>query len=586
MPGRTVVVAWAAAVALGTARPTPAPRAAPTTTLGAARAAQREFERRRRTKLPTDRGGGSGPCEVRIGRFCYWDNNGEPPPAEPASIGVLRDTLLARLHAAVRHDSTDDWIVGQIVRYDAEARRFDDGVAAANACAGTAWWCAALRGLAHHHRGDHAEASAAFDTALTLQPERERCRWTDISAWLDGALAREFKRRACGSARDAWLARFWPSARPLSMLPGNDLRSELFARRAMARIQSRSALTHDLSWGDDMAELELRYGWPVAWSASPPAVMSSAQSIVGHEPTPSYAFVPTRDAPIASPGAADADAWELDARLPLMRYAPRYLRHGMVPLEHQIARFRRGDSTLVIGAWDVAHDERWLKDTLPAPRDSAGTFLTDVLRAGLVLVDTSGHEIARVRDSVATRGTVALTVAPGAYLASLELLAQPRGRGARARYGVTSLPIDSLASDLLLLSRGAPPDAPLDSLLANALGTRTIAAGTPVGLYWETYFPPDTASQEVTVRATRIDAAWYSKLGRALRLDGMLGGGPQTPVAVKFVDPPRADASRDGVSRRTIALTWPREAVGTYRVEVTVRNGARIATTSETIRVR
>src|SRR5690242_2548199 len=79
--------------------------------VAAARDAQRDFERRRVSRLPTTFGGGSGgPCEVQIGRLCYWNNNGDlVPPREPVTIAAARDALLDRLTAAARDDSTDDW---------------------------------------------------------------------------------------------------------------------------------------------------------------------------------------------------------------------------------------------------------------------------------------------------------------------------------------------------------------------------------------------------------------------------------------------------------------------------------------------
>jgi hypothetical protein len=587
MWGRLAAIALSITFPSGTARAVAQPPS-----LAAARSAQRDFERLRRQRLPVALGSGAGPCEVRIGRFCYWNNNGEQPPAEPERIARARATLLDRLAAAVRGDSTDDWIVGQLVRYYAESRRFDEGAAAATRCGGTAWWCAALRGLALHYRGDHAASTAAFDSALALQPTDERCRWTDLRPWLGDALARDFKRQPCGAAREAWSRRFWPAARPLLMLPGNDLRDELLSRHAMARIQSRGAIPYDVSWGADMTELEVRYGWPTAWSAyAPGSAMSNERSVVGHEPTPSFAFVPASAAPLNVPGSAPPDAWSLAAPLAEMRYAPRYAPNGFVTLPHQLARFRRGDSTLVVGAWDVSHDSAWTRDTSTMVRDTA---TTDTLRAGLIVVDTSGAERRALRDTATARGVIALTVPAGAYLASLELFAPHRGRAARARYGLPPLASDALASDLLLLAHGVRADASLDpsldAVLGDALGTRTIAAGSPVGLYWETYFPVETGAAdtsatapEVTVRATRIDAAWYERLGRALRLDGVLGGSPQTPIAVRFTD---ASRRSHAWAARTLSLTWPPTATGTYRLDVSVRVGDRTATTSEVVRVR
>ncbi|AHG88028.1 hypothetical protein J421_0491 [Gemmatirosa kalamazoonensis] len=573
------------ALAQSTAPPRSRPRSAPES-VAAARRAQRDFELRRRDRMPTWPGGSGGPCDVRIGRLCYWDNNHEiPPPLEPAAIATARDALIERLSRAAHDDSTSDWVAGQSVRYLVEARRWDDALRAATACRGTAWWCAALRGFAWHERSDHAAAAAAFDSALALMPSAERCRWTDLAWWLEGALERSYKRQPCGPARDAWERRFWVAARPLLSLPGNDLRSELLARRTMSRIRSEGAIEYQMAWGDDLAESEVRFGWPTAWSAADRTMMlgSESRSVIGHEPTPSYAFVPRADA-VESPTTSEADDWELDARLPAMRYAPRYAWRGVRPLEHQLARFRRGDSTLVVGAWSVARDGVWHGDSARAdsardlrrrmPRDSTRP---DTLRAALVLVDTAGRMTTVARDSATTAGALIVAVPRAAYLASVELLAPARGRAARARTGLAPLPRDTVVSDLLLLAHAAAPGATVEQLARDALGTHTIVAGMPVGLYWETYLPR-ADSAEVTVQATRIDAAWYARLGRALKL----AGGPPTPVAVRFVDAARPN---DVAAARSLALTWPPDATGTYRLEVTVRTGDRAATATDTVRV-
>ena len=51
------------------------------------RSAQASFESFRRNRLPVG-DQFSGPCDVRIGRYCYWRGDGEDekdPPPEPAA---------------------------------------------------------------------------------------------------------------------------------------------------------------------------------------------------------------------------------------------------------------------------------------------------------------------------------------------------------------------------------------------------------------------------------------------------------------------------------------------------------------------
>jgi hypothetical protein len=133
-------------------------------------------------------------------------------------------------------------------------------------------------------------------------------------------------------------------------------------------------------------------------------------------------------------------------------------------------------------------------------------------------------------------------------------------------------------SDLLLL-REPQLGLPAERIADLALGTTTIRAGTRIGIYWETYFAADSAAPvEVTVQATRLDTPWYEQVGHLLRL----GGGPQTPVAVRFADATRPN---DATTGRSIGLTWPPNATGTYRLEVTVRAGDRAATAATEVSV-
>jgi hypothetical protein len=49
----------------------------------------------------------------------------------------------------------------------------------ARTCAGTRWWCDALKGLTLHELGDYSASDSAFHDALDEMPAKERCRWTD-----------------------------------------------------------------------------------------------------------------------------------------------------------------------------------------------------------------------------------------------------------------------------------------------------------------------------------------------------------------------------------------------------------------------
>src|SRR5881628_303284 len=122
--------------------------------LRSAREAQAEFESVRRHNLPTQFGAGGTDCDERIGRFCFWYDDGAAspgsPPPEPERIGRARDRLVARLDTAAAAVPGDDWIAGQRVRYLLQSGRSADALAAAQACRAAPWWCEALAGLAQH----------------------------------------------------------------------------------------------------------------------------------------------------------------------------------------------------------------------------------------------------------------------------------------------------------------------------------------------------------------------------------------------------------------------------------------------------
>src|SRR5215470_6109673 len=67
-----------------------------------ARSAQAAFERDRLRRLPAS-GRMSGPCDERIGRYCYWyDERDTTLPPEPVEIKRLRSRLIGELEQARR----------------------------------------------------------------------------------------------------------------------------------------------------------------------------------------------------------------------------------------------------------------------------------------------------------------------------------------------------------------------------------------------------------------------------------------------------------------------------------------------------
>jgi hypothetical protein len=536
-------------------------------TLGAlsaqARTMQDAFERNHRMGLRFYNGGASASCEVPIGRICYWNNNGDvPPPPERTDARIEREQLLELLGRAQAAEPTDDWVSGMRVRYAIEAERLDTAIAAARACGGTSWWCAALEGLALHSANRHADASAAFDRALREMPEAQRCQWTDLTWWLEPSSHAAYNALGC-NGRAAENARVFRLAQPLWMLPGNDVANEWYARRTISRVHSMGRIPYDLQWGADLLESQVRYGWPSAWSVQNGGVADPRPpSVIGHEPTPSYDFMPTPRA-LAAPTEAEAGDWEPKRARARMRYAPRYA-SGFGLLPHQFARFRRGDSTLVAGAYRLVRELEMGR----AP-----------YRAGLVLDGLDGRApVQVVRDSAAANGALLAMLGDAPKLASLEVLGITGRKAARVRGAVTPLTGEVRLSDFLLLQRADASGTPsLEQLASQAYGSLTLDGRSTFGLYWESYRPATpSAPLQVSVRATRVNSSFMQRMTSSIGLSKAV-----QPVSVRFADNGRPD----GGAGRSLAITFPEVPAGDYRLTLVVSGAGVTDSTSRIIRV-
>lgn len=521
-----------------------------------ARRAQARFEAARRGRLPVRAGGGSSPCDVRIGRFCYWHDDGEAePPAEPASIARERRALVARLDSAARQIAGDAWVAGQRVRYHAEAGDTAAARRAAEECRAEAWWCAALAGYASHRAGHVTSAESHFARARAAMSADARCAWDDVGDLLDDAGRARWRDTPC-AARDTLAARVWLLATPFLSRAGHDARAEHDARRTLARIEGMASSGYDIRWGDDTAEMLLRYGWPVAWSkVAVSAAGIPGTSIVGHDASPSFAWMPSGRL-LATPLAAVRDAqWALRDRAAPARYAPAYVK-SLHAMEMQLARFRRGDSLLLVAA---AHAE---SDSLVGG---------DSLVAALAAADVHGPH-PRVARRTGLAGALALTVPARDHLVAVELFDPARRAAARWRTGVAPL-ADSgrlAVSDLLVYDAvGGLPRA-LQEALPHVRGTTTVRGGERVGVLWETYgLSRDGETVAVTLTIERVGDGWATRAAQRVGLAQRL-----EPVHVRWSEVP--DPASGG-ALRALPLHLTALPAGRYRVHVEVRaaNGAR-----------
>ena len=483
------------------------------------KAAQLEFEGFRRDHLPTmnvGRGGGSGKCDEQVGRFCYWyDEKTAGPPREPEIIRDARTRLIARLDSNATSFPGERWTTGQLVRYLAEAERFDEGIAAARKCKVDGWWCFAVQGFALHMADRYREADSAFALALDVMTERERCEWRDLKLLLDDDLLKDYRDLTC-ARRLAFERRVWWLARPMLSSSGNDARSEYYARLTYARFLEDAPSVHALGFSEDEdeRELSLRYGWARQFTREG-GPLGGRGGITGHEPTPAHPMLPMA-ASVRNPALSDSLGWR-GKGLPGVRarYHADYARR-LLPLQHQSALFRRGDSAVVVVAYDVDSDAVF-PDAAKAKNLTAALILTRG--------EESDATITRV-DTPHTVGTMVARSAWGPTLMSVEVAAPDAHVLARARYGLRAsdmLGSRVQVSDLLIFEPYKDMPDRLEDVVPHARASVSMKPDTKIGIYWETYNTRPTGegmqvSITVAPEETPGGGNWLKKGLTALRL--------------------------------------------------------------------
>lgn len=511
-----------------------------------ARNAQADFERARRSNLPWE-GSSGGRCEVRLGRYCWWYDETAPAlPPESEAITRRRAELIAQLDALAELHPGDDWLAGMRVHYRIEAHRPDAADSAARACRSTRWWCDALLGYAAHVRGDAALSDSAFASATAAMDEATRCQWTDIHTLLPSDSRERYEELSCAD-RASIEKRYWLLGRPQLAAPANEWRNEFFTRRVQAWLAERSRTPHNMSWGKDAEELLLRYGWPTMWGRvqqSGASFAAAEPGVIGHDPSPSFAFA-AREVLLDSLAAAGDDGWDLRSRYGESRFAPLHV-HRLAELSAQIARFRRGDSVLVVAAYATADDSlRTPTSRLAAALDHQRTVIgpPDSLRLG--------------------RTTLLLPAAP--QLVGVEIADTLNGTLARRRmlYRPDSAAARLSLSDLLLYRPGAQPAPALDSALVRAIPGDTVGRDRPLGLFWETYgLAAAGEAVDIAVTVERIDHSWFRSARQAFGLSDQ-----DAPLRIRWTD---ARSAASGVAAHAVSLDLANLPAGRYRLTLTL----------------
>lgn len=529
-----------------------------------ARSVQARFESRRRQLLPRFYTGSADRCLI-IGRLCYWDSRTSTDlvPSEGDAIRRARAELLRELERAARALPGDDWITGQQVRYLIEARDTAAIALAMSECAATRWWCDALTGYALHVKGDFAGADAAFARALEGMPVPTRCEWTDIASLLAGDLRKEYERLACAE-RQAATDRIWLLADPLLMIPGNERRTEHFSRVTYTALQKDAANTFGMRWGDDLTEMVVRFGWSEKWTRRPESLQGGDRpSVTGHDAGPGFHFLASRRPPERVELVADS-LWELERAPPVELYAPSYAR-SVTQLDAQVARFRRGDSTVVIAAYDVR------EDTLLRNRR-----FTAALSVGDDLL--SRYDTRELRDAPAAH-VMQLTTGAGSRLVAVELLANDTAGAARWRSGLRELSLDPermIVSDLLFVDGAPALPGDLADASSRAHPGSVFRRNDKVALFWELYgkAPADSALP-ISLTISPLGSGFFRSALRALRL-----APTPTPLSVRWQE----NGASGVLSARAVLLDLSLVPPGRYEVKLEV--GAPPTSAAKVIQIR
>ena len=529
---------------------------------------QARFERLRLQQSPRA-SGGSRQCDEVVGRLCVWhDDKPGAPPAEPAAVAAARTRLLADLDSLARLVPGDRWVFGQRIRYLTEAGRLSDAARLARACGlSERWRCKAHLGFVHHESGDAQSAEAAFRSALADMPADRAAQWTDLSPVLDADLRRWLDSRPDSATAAAHL---WTLADPLYVSKGNDRRVGHLSRWTYAMSSERSWSPHQMRWGNDLTEVVVRYGWPVAWEQSWPSAGETSGAAVGRDPPGALRTFPPRA--VLEPSLGRPAPWPRPPAGGQAAYVPPFL-DSIGGLAGQIGRFWRPGGILLVAAAEVPAlpgprrerpatasatqatlDEDGAKPRPPAPGAMAGLFL---VRDGEIAMEA--WRTARPGAPVRLSGSAPVR---GVGVVSLETWVPAMRSAHRMRVGIA---LPALAPGLLAMSDLAllePPAEPRDALeAAGVLRSSAVYQGTDsIDLAFEVY-GVDGSQETVSF------AAWIESRGNVLaRLARRLGiAGSRHVAFVEWAEPgPIASVPLF----RTLRIRLPALAPGTYRLTV------------------
>lgn len=561
--------------------------------------------------------GGGGGCDDLIGRLClrYGRGNSEDPARvpEPVELGMARVRLIRDFSRIAGDIPGDEWILGQRVNYLGEAGRWKDAESLARRCGGgNSWWCTALLGYTLHAQGEVIRAEDVFEQALQEMPEEEAREWKTGKLLLRPST---FDAYEDADDPEAMWDRLWLLSDPLYLVEGNDRKTENYSREVYVRIKRDALNAFGMDWGDDLEEIRIRWGLPWMWSRTkiPRMQMSLADNrVMGNRFSSKNRFyLPSADA-LTSPSDVLPNSWRIDSDRPWGLHTATYA-ENMMQLESQVARFRRGDSLLVVGAFTeedtsrqsqangpqrLVRPPRILNMRAPQTEDRSDRqrrarnpfmqeveipepFLEEVpedetpILSGLILIDETTGERFEVRGE-GSDAAYMLQVPNGRYIMSVEALHEETSRGWRDRHGVwqedLAFGLGGLSDILVLRDEPELPDALIDAL-PQAMPVVRISSGEAFQIAWEMYGMTVGETAQIRIGVDQPEEGVLRRLGQFFR---MLE--PTDPVDLTFQD---QGPDVLGTVFRSVRLSLPDLEPGTYTItiEVTLSGREPMATT-------
>jgi hypothetical protein len=554
-------------------------------------------------------------CETEIGLFCFGPRNGginylgtQTPGAsgrfatmwmrDKKGFADAKRRAFTELALATKRVPGDHWLAGLRVWLPLEFNEVSNAERSLRDCRAERWWCELLTMYVLYLREAIEPADSVLGLALRHMTPAARCVWGDVSRLIrDAGIRARYVRMTCGE-RTGFEERFWWLADPFLAAPGNERRTEQFARAVRLVLGAEyhvATIDSGLNWGlarveravhdfsvtnpEDVVRpdatalrpLEERVGRLVGgwdnnevilraglWSTQIPG-LGWGEAIYRQLPHAQYTAAAHA---IDAPFRAVASDWEINPRAPWewmeSRFGPVY------QLDYQLARFLRGDSTRIVAATNIgSHPE----------------FLASDIVAVLALSKGPRAQPMLFRTNTEYRYVFSPVVATDSALAGIEI--QAERAVAWARFGVAPLPGVTgrlRLSDVALYSvvdSAALGPRDLDAALSSVLTTTRLAQGARVGMFWEMYGSTAGEETEFTLSAQRLDTA-----NGARRTVARLFGSSANPVPMRLVwkDPPSAGRP---IETRTLAVNLSTLEPGRYRLQLTAALPGQAPVTAE-----